>query len=338
MGGSVVRKNTSMRDRIAVRRDKQLPASASPRKSSVDAAPSNARASHSLASISVLYRWPDRTQQFPNQTEESSFGATSVRNSSGERSQQPVQELARDILAAIERGLLVAIPYIQQQLEQIATNGFFWDGANNQRVTPPRELLTAILDSAWSQLDDQGNVQPGQRMTIISFIRPRDKDSQHKRGRAVDISGYAGKRLHVLYPQEAIDGAVALIQSLSPGYYALGLPRPPQRTLHDQRKYPYFFEAYSHDPPILKAEYRGRDGEYNRQNVFLAGYLKPNSSPGGALRQNLKYFVDPDARNRFAAAVEAAAEHDAIIRYVFPDAPDHIHLCVGSTPNEINHC
>jgi hypothetical protein len=64
--------------------------------------------------------------------------------------------------------------------------------------------------------------------------------------------------------------------------------------------------------------------------------LKPNvPPPGGTLQAELKAIADPNARAALQQAVARAASNGVTITHIFPDGPDHVHLSVGSTAEEL---
>ncbi len=215
---------------------------------------------------------------------------------------------------------------VREQLEQIAESGGLTQG--ERTVTLSGELLLTLQTLARAVgTSERGRSQFG----IISLIRPHSH-GLHSQGRAVDINIYAGKRLDARWPYEAIEGVIALIDNLPRGYFVLGLPRVPGRNFHDFNRYPYYFEPYSHDPPIFKRQYRNREGQFGLPNHFLNKNLEPRRSPsGGNVGRDIDRFEDETAKSLFREAVNRARAREVHILYIFPDAPNHVHLSTGST-------
>jgi hypothetical protein len=238
------------------------------------------------------------------------------------------QDIARRLLEKLQgRGRR---DIVRKQLQQIAETGRLSLGERTFALSA--ELLLALRTLARAVSAPDGR-HP--QIGIISLIRPRSP-GHHSQGRAVDINNYQGKRIDARWPDEALEGVVAVIDNLPRGFYVMGLPRVPRRDLHDLEEYPYYFEPYSHDPPSFKMRYRNEAGEFGLPNYFLNRNLPSRRSPSrGRIEQDVDSFEDETAKGLFREAVARAQLRGTQVLYLFPDEPNHLHLSTGPTPESL---
>jgi hypothetical protein len=238
------------------------------------------------------------------------------------------KSIAREILSKLPP----AKGPVRNQLEQIAETGYIT--YKDRKINIAIELLLT-LQSLIKGVNEakQGTLQLG----IISLIRPHSS-GLHSQGRAVDIDKYQGKRLNAGWPNEAFEGTIALIDNLPKGYFVLGLPRVPRADSHDFFKYPYFFEASSHNIPIFKRPYRKSLHEFGLPNYFLNRNLPSKHSPGrGNIMKDIEYFENQHAKNMLLTAIKKAKTKETNILYIFPDEPNHVHLSTGETAESMRN-
>lgn len=230
-----------------------------------------------------------------------------------------VQEFAGDILSNPGR---VAIPAnIKQQLEYIKSNGNYT--LNGNTFTPSQSLLQSIAQMLYFSLDH--NKTAPTAFGILSYVRPAS--THHSNGTAVDLTHIDGIRIDVRNQQQCLNAVIAAINNLAPGSYALGLPRPPYAdgagADHDFGIYNKHITVYANtQPPTLLPEY---------QNLPTSGnFFLPNKwnehSPTGSTATDLNHITNETSREALRTAINNASGRGAVIKYLFADALDHLHI------------
>lgn len=276
-------------------------------------------------------------EQFP-QPPNSAIANTSAEEKLTEL-EQAVITIALELCTAVEEKRLIVGQRVKEQLEQLALTGRVAGRGSFPEVEISSALLKTLQALLQATIGATSTAPARVSFNLISLVR--HGHGMHGKGRAVDISAFAGKRLHVQYPQEALEGVFQLIISLPPGFYALGLPRQPKKTLHDYTKYRLFFETTPLDGSTVldfKSKFRNDRGEFALPNMFLRNDLRTNKSPTGKFSGDVMYIEDLAARTALITAEEIARRQGVTIVYIFPDAPDHVHLCTGESREDLRRC
>jgi hypothetical protein len=232
------------------------------------------------------------------------------------------QEAAAELLAAIDEGRMSTSARELRMLEQLRDTGTAARGRGDPQVSLSPELI-ALLHAL-----QEGAAAPAAggraEFSLLSLVR---REGRHGRGEAVDIDRYGGHPIHIRNRAETIDGVIAAIDALPAGCYALGLPRAPRTdpvgAATDAGRYPYIYEG---TPPQVRAGYTA----VAASPPFLPAVAEADisHSPTGSTRGDLAHVADAAVRTRLRAAIDAAQTRGAQIRYLFPDAMDHLHVQV----------
>ncbi len=237
-------------------------------------------------------------------------------------------EIAAELLHAAQAGR-VSLGGVQQQVKQLAQTGSITSGDTTTELSDNLLALLQALLAATPQ--PAGGQRPP--FELLSLVRPRPKKKtarigKHPLGRAVDISRFAGFDIVMTNPGRALQGVLAVIGALPAGTYALGLPRPVRADAigadTDNRNYPQLGLYQPGPPPTLKPQYQ----DLPAQNVFLPvrDETDINKSPTGSVTRDLALIVDATAQTLLRQAVAEARQRGAIIRFLFPDALNHLHV------------
>jgi hypothetical protein len=147
-------------------------------------------------------------------------------------------------------------------------------------------------------------------------------------GRAVDITRFAGHRIHIDSPADAVAGIAAAMRALPPGCYIFGLPRPPREDpvggVEDLKTYPYFYVGSP--MPGTKPPLSPKGTAAIHDNPFLPA-VDLRKCPTGNLDGDLAKLLPGGQADLTAAAHEARAR-GAKILCLFPDGADHLHVQV----------
>jgi hypothetical protein len=159
------------------------------------------------------------------------------------------------------------------------------------------------------------------------ILRPSSPKSLHAKGRAVDVTRYAGQRIDVKQPDEVLEGVAAIIRDLPPGFYALGLPREPEA--RDFERHPEFFKRPpGHTPSEPEPSDLGEKVQGRNRLQFKSG-VKANTPPGATIDDDIAALRSEETRKLMKALIDAAKKRGVIIVHLFPDDTDHVHLSTG---------
>lgn len=181
----------------------------------------------------------------------------------------------------------------------------------------------------------------GLDFSIISLARPADKEtSPHKYGSAIDIGRYAGKLIDFQHGNDAVEGVAQFYEDvlgLEVGM-AFGLPRNPKTDpagaaaeyfdpRHPEKKKYYDLPGVTDEKnkmsrmqPVLKPEYVKDDFFFDRSAAI-------NHSPTGEVVGDIKTLQSEIARKRLLDL--QSKDQQNILKFLFPDAWDHLHVQVA---------
>lgn len=222
--------------------------------------------------------------------------------------QQYNKKVAQDMLMAIDEKKLNVYNHTEIQIAQIAVQGYFnfnilkKDTFGNETSITHKTYGSKNLMQLLQSLVLSPNISSEKPLTITSLFRYGGNHGEVQLsgdlvGRAVDIYTYAGSRIHINHPDEALEGIAKIIETLPHSRYTLGLPRPGSDNTVDPIK-DFFL-------PVNKIT----------QNRI---------SPTGTIKGDLEKVKNPDAKFKLSEAMIANSQ--ASILFMFPDAPDHIHI------------
>ena len=199
------------------------------------------------------------------------------------------------VLQALDRGDLNAqMNKVDEQFRSVAASGQWTDKSGKVlRASPEVIAMTA------------GLLKDGAKMSLMSLFRYGNGPHGEKQAdgsaisRAIDIIEYLGHPINLKTPaaaEQCIQGVAMVIQYLPPGRYSVGLPRPGG--------------GDKIDPP---------------NDVFFPVTAKEQVDvmPGGSPSKAIDMIREP-ARTAIKAAMAANPEAKLVI--VFPDAVDHLHI------------
>ena len=172
-------------------------------------------------------------------------------------------------------------------------------------------------------------------LKVISLFRPLTtgrSNEPHGNGLAVDITAFAGNEINGARPEDCEKAVLALIDSLPPGAYRLGLPMPPFSAPipllppPDRRPdWPFF------PPPLAEVE--------SQLEIVLPKLGKTDSLKSSRLRPtilrwaNARYAPLADIQSDcLRTAIAAARARGVHIHSLFPDGQNHLHLDTKPTP------
>lgn len=169
------------------------------------------------------------------------------------------------------------------------------------------------------------NKTAGTAFGILSYVRPAS--THHSNGTAVDLTHIDGIRIDVRNQQQCLDAVIAAINNLAPGSYAIGLPRPPYAdgagADHDFSTYNRHITVYANtQPPTLLPEYQNLP---TTGNFFLPNRWNEHS-PTGSTATDLNHITNETSRAALRTAINNASGRGAVIKYLFADALDHLHI------------
>lgn len=217
-------------------------------------------------------------------------------------------QVAKDMITAIDQKKLNVYQHTEIQIAQLAAQGYFAfkqtkkDSMGNEITvthnTYGSKELMQMLDKLVTS-DEISNEKP---FTITSLFRYGGNHGEVQLngdliGRAVDIYSYAGAKIHINHPDEALEGITKIIEILPPWRYTLGLPRPGGENKVDPLN-DYFL-------PV---------------NTIVQNRI----SPTGTIKGDLERVKNPEAKIKLAEAI--STNTSASILFMYPDAPDHLHI------------
>lgn len=218
------------------------------------------------------------------------------------------KKVAQDLLMAIDEKKLTVYNHTEIQIAQLAVQGYFnfyqvkkdafgYSTTVSHNTYGSRELMQ-VLESLVLSPD----ISPEKPFMITSLFRYGGNHGEIQLngdliGRAVDIYSYAGAKIHIDHPNEALEGITKIIEKLPHSRYTLGLPRPGGERTVD---------------PI--------------KDFFLPvnAIVQNRISPTGTLKGDLERMKNSEAKVRLAEAINT--NRNASILFMYPDAPDHLHI------------
>lgn len=220
------------------------------------------------------------------------------------------KKVAKDLIQAIDEKKLNVYQHTDIQLNQIAEQGYYVfkktkkDELGNETISNHNTYGSRELMEVLESLVNSPEISSEKPFTITSLFRFGGNHGEVQKngdliGRAVDIYTYAGARIHIKHPNEALEGISKIIETLPPSRYTLGLPRP------------------------------GGDNFVDPNSDFFLPVKTINQSrisPTGTLKGDLEKMKNPEAKVKLANAI--STNNQASILFMYPDAPDHLHIKV----------
>jgi hypothetical protein len=177
------------------------------------------------------------------------------------------------------------------------------------------------------------HTSPSKPLVLLSLYRahsPMRPREPHSIGLAADISAFGGHYIDNRRPSEALAGVLQILQTLPPGRYRLGLPKPPHSDPaaffpppERGRGWPFF------PAPLPRV---GQIGAASLVLPRMAGRV-PETDERGRFRPEVVRWANEqsaprsdlgDARLR--RALRVVARQGVVVILMFPDAADHLHI------------
>lgn len=220
------------------------------------------------------------------------------------------KKVAKDMIRAIDEKRLNVYQHTEIQLNQIAEQGFYVfkkskkDELGNDIISNHNTYGSKELMEVLEALVNSPDISSEKPFTITSLFRFGGNHGEVQKngdliGRAVDIYTFAGARIHIKHPNEALEGISKIIEKLPPSRYTLGLPRPGGANFVDPNS-DFFLPVNT----------------INQSRI----------SPTGTLKGDLEKMKNPEAKVKLASAINT--NNQASILFMYPDAPDHLHIKV----------
>lgn len=218
---------------------------------------------------------------------------------------------------------------------------------------PMKPELARVFDKMLTAAEQRRAKDPsGPDFSIMSLVRPDKGHSADKGAGSVDIGTYAHQKLDFTHPDQALKGVAQFYRDIAgqgqggskvDTHVAFGIPRNPRMdpagaraeyldTGHPEKQRYYDLkhipegQVLSEKPytilagqPELKSEYLFPDTFFHREAAISV-------SPGhGVLAGDIAALREP-ARTEFTKIAGDAG--GSVLRYMFPDALDHLHVQV----------
>lgn len=220
------------------------------------------------------------------------------------------KKVAQDMIKAIDDKKLNVYQHTAIQINQIASQGFYVfkkykkDELGNEIIESHNTYGSRELMKVLETLVNSPEISNDKPFMITSLFRFGGNHGEVQKngdliGRAVDIYSYAGARIHIDHPNEALDGISKIIEKLPASRYTLGLPRAGGAGFVSPDK-DFFFPVQT----------------INQSRI----------SPTGTLKGDLERLKNPEAKVKLANAI--SINNQASILFMYPDAPDHLHIKV----------
>lgn len=220
------------------------------------------------------------------------------------------KKVARDMIKAINEKKLNVYQHTSEQINQISSQGFYIfkkykkDEFGNEIIEEHNTYGSRELMNVLETLVNSSEISSDKPFMITSLFRFGGNHGELQKngdlvGRAVDIYSYAGARIHIDHPNEAIDGISKIIEKLPASRYTLGLPR-----------------AGSVNSVAPDKDFFLPVQTINQSRI----------SPTGTLKGDLERVKNPEAKVKLANAI--STNNQASILFMYPDAPDHLHIKV----------
>jgi L,D-transpeptidase ErfK/SrfK len=218
------------------------------------------------------------------------------------------------------------------QIEQLARQGYV-EGADHKQTSIAKTLRQALARLA-------NRTSAGKPLVLMSLVRPaRSAQSRepHSRGLAADIAAFGGHTIDNRHPAEAVAGVISVLQSLPPGQYRLGLPKPPDSDPEAFLPPPTRPGNWPFFPAPVPAV--GKIG--------LVTFVVPKMNGDRPVLDSHGQFV-PDILHwanersipltnigepKLRAAIAQCSRQGIDILLAFPDAADHLHIDVAPLPS-----
>jgi L,D-transpeptidase ErfK/SrfK len=216
------------------------------------------------------------------------------------------------------------------QIQQIAARGCYMDPDGR------RQAFSLALLHTLDWLAAHATAQ--KPLVVLSLYRPLSPNrpyEPHGNGAAADIAAYGGHPIDSRSVSECVEGVLSVIKALGPGFYRLGLPKPPDTD-------PVAFAPPPERPtnwPFFPAP---QPAVVSYGVPFLAPLVAPRIADGhlaldgqGNLRPAITRWENENSAPledigslRVRRAIQMAVARGANIHMLFPDALDHLHLDV----------
>jgi L,D-transpeptidase ErfK/SrfK len=214
------------------------------------------------------------------------------------------------------------------QLKQWSERGYIDAGGGRPLAIagPLRQALARLAN----------HTSPSRPLVLMSLYRPLGPDRLHEphgNGMAADIAAFGGHTIDNQHPGEALEGVLAILRTLPPGQYRLGLPKPPDSDPagllapppRPQQRWPFF------PAPIAEIAQIGAVSVVMPRLIKGAMRVDPQGRyiPEVTRWQNeraapLSDLGEPRLRRAIAVATRGGVQ----ITLAFPDAADHLHVDV----------
>ncbi|MBC7475729.1 MAG: hypothetical protein H7263_15710 [Candidatus Sericytochromatia bacterium] len=217
------------------------------------------------------------------------------------------KKVAKELVKAIDDKKLLVSNDIEINLVQLSTDGYCVlkehkkiDGEDsyiNHKTYGSKGLMNLLLNLTNS--DDINQEKP---FIILSLFRLGGNHGEIQSnkdviGRAIDIFCYAGYKIDISNPQDALEGITKIISKLPESRYNLGLPRPGGENLINP-DLDYFL-------PVTNIK-------------------QSRQSPTGNIKGDLERIKDVQARLKLTETI--FNNKNIEILYMFPDATNHLHI------------
>jgi hypothetical protein len=220
------------------------------------------------------------------------------------------KKVAKDMIKAIDDKKLNVYQHTEIQINQIASKGYYIfkntkkDEFGNEIIEEHNTYGSKELMQVLEKLVNSPEIDTNKPFTLTSLFRFGGNHGELQKngdliGRAVDIYSYAGAKIHINNPNEALEGITKIIQTLPPSRYTLGLPRPGGLNVIDPNS-DYFLPVET--------------------------LSQSRISPTGTIKGDLEKVKNPDAKIKLSNVINTNSQ--ASILFMYPDAPDHLHIKV----------
>jgi len=214
------------------------------------------------------------------------------------------------------------------QIQQLSKQGYV-ESADHRQVPIAKTLRQALARLA-------NRSSAAKPLVLMSLLRPTqsvESQEPHSKGLAADIAAFGGHTIDNRHPAEAVAGVISILQSLPPGQYRLGLPKPPDTDP----------EAFL-PPPTRPARWPFFPAPVPAVGKLgLVTFVVPKMNGGRPVLDSRGRFVpdiirwanerslpiDSIEEPKLRLAIARCGRQGVEILLAFPDAADHLHLDVA---------
>lgn len=211
------------------------------------------------------------------------------------------------------------------QLRKIAKFGFIVD--ERGRAVAVAVSLLRTLDELCAK---STRSKPLELMSLFRPARSVASSEPHANGLAADIAAFGGYRIDARSPERCVKGVIAIIDTLGPGEYRLGLPKPPNTDPISLLPPPHRPKVWAFFPAPLPYFLRLMGLE-----VVLPRPWDALRASSGKLRPWILRWenergapIEEIGDRRVRLAIRRAVTRGANPYSLFPDALDHLHVDV----------